>query len=575
MKNILPSFIISFFSFNFLIHSKSETKLLSILPKDTVFLFEVDDLEELGESIKSGPLGEFSESKAWLEMRKWAEVKIQGKAGSDSEKIEIVLEQMKEWFNSISGGMVFAVSNMDKILSRELPDFSLLIETDFTQEKLEDSLKWIKKRAASSDRDFSWETESISGKKVHWIRSDRDRDQAKKLAIVLFDKILGVFIGGEDYLRDSLFRSVEKSPSMMRNDNYLDLFEEIDRGSVRMFINFEPLENLIEDAKSVADMQIPENPFGITTSNLISAIGLDSIQCLGMQIDPSDEKLVLSTAFFMGKYDGIFSFIQHEDEGQAVQHDFISIQAFTANSVSYDFAKIWPTLEKMIAGLSPQLLLLVNSQIQAFEEKAEVAFRRDVLGTLGDEAFSFSLLPDKIERVEDFEKGSDFLGISLTDSKLFDRSLRSMIDSIAPGNDLFAERLHKGVTIRKLRGLEESGVSLSYAVTEKWFLLAMGEDNQLNQVINRMGGKGRSLWEKKEIQTALADLPEGSNTIDFVDLEKLVRFLSSVAIMTLDLEEEIKLKKTDFPTFPYFLVAWSKYVKRGFIGKAELYRKSN
>ena len=218
-------------------------------------------------------------------------------------------------------------------------------------------------------------------------------------------------------------------------------------------------------------------------------------------------------------------------------------------------------------------MLLVNSQIQAFEEKSGVAFRRDVMGTLGDEAFSFSLLPGRVQSIEDFEKSSDFFGISLTDSKLFDRSLRTMIDSVAPGNDLFTERVHRGVTIRKLRGLEESGISLSYAVTDKWLLLAMGQDNQLNQIINRMNGKGRSLWEKKEVQQALADLPEDTNQLEFADFEKLVKFLTSLAVIALESEGEIEMKASDFPDFPYFLIGWSKNVRRGIIAEAKLYPK--
>jgi hypothetical protein len=202
-----------------------------------------------------------------------------------------------------------------------------------------------------------------------------------------------------------------------------------------------------------------------------------------------------------------------------------------------------------------------------------VAFRRDVMGTLGDEAFSFSLLPARVQSIEDFEKSSDFFGISLTDSKLFDRSLRTMIDSVAPGNDLFTERVHRGVTIRKLRGLEESGISLSYAVTDKWLLLAMGQDNQLNQIINRMNGKGRSLWEKKEVQQALADLPEDTNQLEFADFEKLAKFLTSLAVIALESEGEIEMKASDFPDFPYFLIGWSKNVRRGIIAEAKLYPK--
>jgi hypothetical protein len=575
MNTSIRSLLISIHCVLFCLHLKAESGLLYMLPENTVFLMEVDDWKELGKSIESGPLGEFSESRAWKKMWEWTENEMQSDSANSLENVEFMFERMEEWVDSMSGCAILAVGNLEKLLSKEIPEMTLLIETDFTQEKLEGTLKWMKKEVTSSDGSFSWEKEKIAGEEVHWIGPDNGKEKKQRIAVVLIDQTLGVFLGGDDHVRDTLLRGTGKSPSgsMVKNDNYLDLFDEIDRGAARMFIDFEQLQGIIEEAESVPEMQIPENPFGVTTSKLISAMGLDSMECLGMQIDPTDKNLVLSTAAFFSKYEGIFSFVQNEGKREAVQYEFFPTQAFTATSARYDFARIWPTMEKIITELSPQLLLLVNSQIQAFEEKAGVAFRRDVLGTLGDEVFSFSLLPAKIKSIDDFEKSSDFFGISLTDPKLFDRSLRTMIDSVAPGNDLFSERVHKGVTIRKLRGLEESGSSLSYAVTEKWLLLAFGQNNQLNQVINRMQGSGSSLWKKKDIKQAMVDLPDDSSQLDFVDLEKLVSFLSSVATTTLE-SEDIELQSSDFPNFPYFLIAWSKNIQRGMIGKGKLYSKT-
>ena len=129
------------------------------------------------------------------------------------------------------------------------------------------------------------------------------------------------------------------------------------------------------------------------------------MQCLGIQLDPSDEDVLISSAIFFSKFEGIFSFVQPEGTDEAVLYDFMPAQAFTSTSMRYDFSKLWSTAEEIISELSPQLLLLlVNSQIQAFEEQAGVAFRRDILGALGNEAFSFSLLPGKVKTMEDFEK---------------------------------------------------------------------------------------------------------------------------------------------------------------------------
>ena len=545
--------------------------LLNFVPEDAVFLLEIDDLNQFAKEIESGPLGAFTRSKAWEKGKEW--IKKKSLNNQDSKKIEMFLEHAQEWGDSFNGKLIMAMGSLDKILTKKIPDMTLMVDTEFTNKELEEILKLVKKEVVASRGNFAWDREEIDGHKIHWIGSVKDKKRSQRMAVCILDQSLCFLLGGSEHIKETVMMNKnDSSDSMVENENYLDLFEEIDQGSARIFMNFNALDSVMKEIENSPDFQMPENPFGMTTSKLIAGLALDSLDCIGIQIDPSDEKLVLASGAFFNRYEGIFSFFQHDNEEEVVPYDFIPSQAFTATSARYDMAMLWPTVEKIIKGLSPQLLLLMNSQIQAFEEQAGVAFRRDVLGSLGDEVMSFSLLSGKAKTIEDFEKANpSFYGISLTNSKLFDRSLRSMIDSLAPGNELFEDRVHKGVTVRKLRGLEESGVSLSYTVTDNWLFLAMGEDNQLNQMINRLQGKGRSLWQKKEIKRALKNLPDSVGQLDYLDLDQMVSFLVPIAVSALEAEEEIDLKVADFPKLPYFFLGWTKYVKRGLIGRAELF----
>jgi len=545
--------------------------LLNFVPEDAVFLLEIDDLNQFTEEIEAGPLGAFTRSKAWEKGREW--IKKKSLNNQDSKKIEIFLEHAQEWGDSFNGKLIMAMGSLDKILTKKIPEMTLMVDTEFTNKELEEILKLVKKEVVASRGNFAWDREEIDGQKIHWIGSVKDKKMEQRMAVCILDQSLCFLIGGSEHIKETVMMNKnDSSDSMVENENYLDLFEEIDQGSARIFMNFNALDSVMKEVEDSPDFEMPENPFGMTTSKLIAGLALDSLDCIGIQIDPSDEKLVLASGAFFNRYEGIFSFFQHDNEEEVIPYDFIPSQAFTATSARYDMAMLWPTVEKIVKGLSPQLLLLMNSQIQAFEEQAGVAFRRDVLGSLGDEVMSFSLLSGKAKTIEDFEKANpSFYGISLTNSKLFDRSLRSMIDSLAPGNELFEDRVHKGVTVRKLRGLEESGVSLSYTVTDNWLFLAMGEDNQLNQMINRLQGKGRSLWQKKEIKRALKNLPDSVGQLDYLDLDQMVSFLVPIAVSALEAEEEIDLKVADFPKLPYFFLGWTKYVKRGLIGRAELF----
>ena len=207
------------------------------------------------------------------------------------------------------------------------------------------------------------------------------------------DKILHLIFGGEEPVREALFLGAgdDSSKAISDSDQYMDLFDEIGEGDARVFMNFTPLVSMMEQLAEDPKFELPENPFGIKTEALMQALGLDSMDCLGLQIDLSGESLSLSSAFFVNKYEGIFSLM--EDDGKKANlHSFVPTNLMTASSARYDLSKLWPKMEEMIREISPQLLLLVNSQIQAFEDQIGVPFRKNVLGSLGDDAVSFSRL---------------------------------------------------------------------------------------------------------------------------------------------------------------------------------------
>ena len=234
-----------------------------MVPEETVFFVEVDDLKGISDSIKSGPLGELSQSNAWDKIGNWVEGKMQSELGEDSDDIELLFERMKEWEESMNGSAVLAIGSLEKMLSKKMPDITLLMETDFSKKKLNDTLKWIKKEVISSGGKFSWEREKIAGEEVHWIGSDPTKEKNEQMAIFLSGQTLGLLLGGKDHVKDTLLRAADNASveSLARNNNYLDLFEEIEKGSARIFLDFEALQELIEDLGSIPKMQIPENPF--------------------------------------------------------------------------------------------------------------------------------------------------------------------------------------------------------------------------------------------------------------------------------------------------------------------------
>lgn len=602
MKPILLSLFSSFFLFGFSGRLLAETKLLDRIPGDSVLVVSVDDWSDFAEKIEDGPFGHFSKSTAWSKMNEWMENKFESGFGEKEAAVEEIIEQMKEWKDSFDGGMAMSmggfdqmVENLSEVEFKDLPPPTavFLLDTEKTDKDLIKTLRWMKKEIKGSDGHFVWDRSKIEGTDIHWIGSKKSKDN-EKAAVFIKEKIFHLILGGEEHVREVLLLGSGDASikPISDNDRYLDLFDEIGEGDARLFMNFKPLvammEQLVEDPK----LELPENPFGIKTEALMNALGLDSMDCLGLQLDPSDESFSLSSAFFVSKYDGLFTLM--EDDGKKANlHAFVPTGVMSASSVRYDLSQLWPKMEGMMREISPQLLLLVNSQIQAFEDQIGVPFRKNVLGSLGDDIVSFSRLNkdwaknvgqlfsdedelDELDLDQLSSPTSDVYAISLRDPKLFDQALRATMDGATKGADMFEERKHKGTLIRSMRGLEQSGVSISYAVTGKWLLLTMGEDQFLNQVIDRMQSDQKSLWDDKEVKSALRDFPDQLSQVEYFDLAQVMEMLKPmIGEMMEDELDDLDLKPRDLPDFPYFMMGWAKYVKQGLVSQVTLFPRSS
>lgn len=608
MKNLL---LCSFSLLGVLFALSAKPKLADRVPHDAFLIVAVDDWEDFAEKIETGPFGSFSRSPAWEKMSEWMESEMEG-GFKDEPALEEMMETLESWKDSMKGEILFSIGGLDRMLESEafdkkveegeemdfsdvgLPFITLMMETGKTEKDLLKTLRAMKKEIKRSDGDFAWEQSAVNGTTVHWIGSERDEEKDKKMALFMQDEVMHFVMGGEEHVRDVLLlASGDSAESLSGNDQYLDLFDEIGSGEARIFLNFRPLMSMLLKMSENPGLQMPENPFGLTTDGIVEALGLDSLDSMGMQFDPRGGEFSMSVALFLSKYEGLFSLMEPDDK-EVKLRGFLPPNLLSASSARYDMSQIWPKLSAMLEKMSPQLMLLVNAQIQAFEDQIGVPFRKNVLGSLGDEVISLSrlnpgwaenldfLFSDDLEE-EDLEQlpelveapTNDVFLIALRDPKLFDQSLRATLDGAMQGAELFKETKYNGVLVRSMRGLEQAGVSISYAVADKWLLLSMGEPQLLNQVIDGMQSEKKSLWDQKEIKVALRDIPEGASQVEYFDFSRLMDMLTPMMDELMkDQGLDWDLDPGDLPDFPYFMLGWAKSVKGGVVSSVKLYPKA-
>ena len=283
----------------------AESKLLERIPNDSVLVVSLDDWSDFSEKIEDGPLGLFSQSPAWGKMSEWMEEEFESEFGQKEPALEEMIDRMKEWKDSFNGGMILSIGGIEQMAGmlsdgtefKDMPPPTVvfLIETEKTDKDLVQMLRWMKKEIKLTNGNFEWDRSTIEETQVHWIGANKGKDH-EKAAVFVNDDVLHFIFGGEEPVREALYLGSgdDSSKAISDSDQYMDLFDEIGEGDARVFMNFKPLLTMMEQLAGDPKFELPENPFGIKTKALVDALGLNSLDCLGLQIDLSDKSLSLS-----------------------------------------------------------------------------------------------------------------------------------------------------------------------------------------------------------------------------------------------------------------------------------------
>ncbi len=570
---------------------QDSTSFPSILPQDTLISLEVDNWVELKSNMSDGPWGQVSSFPVWKKLSKWIDAELKHETSKNKNFEEAYDRLVEPVINSLDGEMIFGISDLENLMvsekvdgtgnsssrrAQKMPFFAAIFKSSLSKGKFAEMITFIKEISKVKNNSRIKVIEEKVGKvKIFWIFHKKNEvleklDPKSTGFCMSLHKGQLYFLMGDAERVESVFEKQNRfNDSLAGNDTYVDCFEDIGKGQARIFINFNEGIGLFEKMKDHAKIEIPQNPFGVNVDSLIQGLGLDGLNYLGLQLNFEDESFEISSSLGMSQRNGLLALLAPVG-GDLVNHKFIADNVFSVSNARQDLFEIWPRLETMLKDISPGLHLLVTSQIQAFEDQADVAVRDDLLGSLGSEFVSLSYLNRNNQReVSNTVPSSTIYAIRLKDADLFDRTMRAVMDSVSQGNELFEDREYRGTTIRSMRGLESAGLAISYAIMNDWLLLSMGKERFMNQLINKMEENEDSLWDAPFMNDALEDLPSGIRQTDYVDFREMFSFFQ---IMTEAIDDdEIKFSSEDFGEFPYFMFGWSKDTDNGIVSKLKMY----
>jgi hypothetical protein len=176
-----------------------------------------------------------------------------------------------------------------------------------------------------------------------------------------------------------------------------------------------------------------------------------------------------------------------------------------------------------------------HAQVADLDKRAGIDLKRDIFDNFGDETFSAAQFDaPKASGGPSGQKPRQLLVFSLNDAKAFAGALEALKNGLMgpAAAQMFRTRDYLGTTIHTMvkpgaPGAAQEGnpppeAVFAYAVTQRHWVLAIGDDDLVEMAIQNLNSPQPSYWSRPAVKAALGKLPAGATGYGYTDLKKLV-----------------------------------------------------
>ncbi|MDP4879041.1 MAG: hypothetical protein NWR36_04085 [Opitutales bacterium] len=204
----------------------------------------------------------------------------------------------------------------------------------------------------------------------------------------------GVFILAtpEERLRNAVeaVKTGAASP-LSKSDVYLRSLEASGRGDFRLYVNLSPMMAALNDAMVEQAMAGGMAMFGVTGPSLESALSLETMQALFVDMDLVDEGIHVNSGIIYSEKKGMLSLLTYSDADLPAA-TYVPEGVMASSVSSFDMAEMIGALEKVITAASPTAPMLLDIQLQSFKTNTGVDLRSAILENIGAEVVSLSIM---------------------------------------------------------------------------------------------------------------------------------------------------------------------------------------
>ena len=195
---------------------------------------------------------------------------------------------------------------------------NLILDTKLSKKEFNRMIDSVEDLSESIGKDrIKREIQKIKKQKIHWFYDPATQDMEDLtpyetgLCVFLHESKIFVLSGSKAQVEEVYNRvsnSGEKS-GLNHNKKYQQTFDELGESQARIFLNFEEGIQSLQKFRKKKEIQIPQNPFGVTTDGLINGLGLNGLGQLGLGLDARKGNFLIHSVFLMKSREGFLSLL--------------------------------------------------------------------------------------------------------------------------------------------------------------------------------------------------------------------------------------------------------------------------
>jgi hypothetical protein len=279
---------------------------------------------------------------------------------------------------------------------------------------------------------------------------------------------------------------------------------------------------------------------GISASSVIEALKLDSLEALYVAARMSPKSTFVDLGVLYSSGGGLMDVVAF-GPGPVERVSFIPADAVSASVSNISIPDAWVGIKNVLGRVNPGLPAMIQLYLGQLSGEAGIDIEKSLMGSLGDRLITASFMPQSDQPTGEpiLAIPQSLMGIAVTDRQSLEMVFETLKSFLGGGSEMFERREYRNESIFVSKSdlpemMSGEGVSsqLAYALTDDWVFISFGGAEPIEIILAAQADRQRSLWERRDVKSALKSVPEGAGGIIYSDLATMtVSIFKSIAAL--------------------------------------------